>query len=310
MWCRTVPGLTMVFKAEPTGLRWEGLAVCAWIVLIDILCVLWLWQRPVDWLKFSLLTLLLLSLPIFFYVAYRTWSLFSLEYWVDRNAITVSWAGQHQIIPLHAIQRVIEDGEQETGKAPWWYWPSLDMRTGHTGDQKNLTMLATRPLSQCLLLDIGTNVFAISPRDMPRFLEIVQERYQLGPAIHARVERRNVAPVTRLWAKIIGRDKVGMTLLLGGVLGILVLFGTLMIRFPGLPGDLVVRYQADGQPELIRDKSSLFLLPAIGFMAWLVNGFLGAWMAVHDQPIGSYLLWGGAIVVQIFSLLALLALMP
>lgn len=300
----------MVFKAESTGLRWEGLIVCAWIILIDIMCVIWIWQRPVDWLKFSLLTLLMLSIPLFFYIAYRTWSLFSLEYWVDRNAVTVAWAGQHQIIPLHAIQRVIEGGETEIERAKWWHWPALDMRTAHTADLRNPIMLATRPLSECLLLDLGTTVFAISPRNVKTFLQIMQERYQLGPAIQARIERRNVAPVTRLWAKIIGRDKAGLTLLLGGVLGILVLFGALMIRFPSLPGDLVVRFQADGQPELIRDKASLFLLPAIGFMAWLVNGFLGAWMAVHDQPIGAYLLWGGTIVVQIFALLALLALMP
>lgn len=300
----------MVFKAQPSGARWEGLAVCTWIVLIDIMFLIWMWARPVDWLKFLLIVLLLLSVPLFLRLAYRTWALFSLEYWVDRNAVTVSWAGQHQIIPLPSLRHVAEGDGEEFRHANWWDWPAPHIRTVEIEGAPRFTLLATRPMAECLLLDTGSHIFAISPEEPDLFLEILHDRYDMGAAIQLRVEQHNVAPIMWLWDKLMGRDAVGLGLLLGGVIGLLVLFGALMIRFPNLPSDLVVRYNAQGDPELIRSKSALFLLPGIGFMAWLVNGLWGGWMAAHDHPMGAYLLWGGAIVVEIFALMALLALMP
>jgi hypothetical protein len=44
-------------------------------------------------------------------------------------------------------------------------------------------------------------------------------------------------------------------------------------------------------------------------LAWLINGLWGIWMAAHQQPTGAYLLWGGALIVQACSLLALHSLM-
>jgi len=300
----------MVFKAAPARNRWEGLAVCTWIVLIDILFVVWIWVRPVDWIQFVLIVLVLLSIPLFVHLAYRTWSLFTLEYWVDRNAVTVAWAGMRQVIPLHQIRQIVENGAQDLSRPGWRHWPAHHMRVGRTLGMLNLTLLATRPLPDCLLLDSGDAVYAISPADPDQFLDILQERFQLGPAIRVRAERQRVSPVLRLWEKLAIHDAVGISLLLGGVGGALVLFGVLMIRFPGLPADLVMRYNADGLPELIRDKSALFLLPAIGLMTWLVNGLWGLWLTARDQPLGAYMLWGGAIAVQLFALLALIDLMP
>jgi hypothetical protein len=60
----------------------------------------------------------------------------------------------------------------------------------------------------------------------------------------------------------------------------------------------------------VRNKSALFLLPGIGLLAWLANGLWGMWMAHRKQLIGAYMLWGGAIIVQICSLLALKSLLP
>ena len=78
-----------------------------------------------------------------------------------------------------------------------------------------------------------------------------------------------------------------------------------MLRFPDLPDVMAFHYNSDGLPDVVREKAFLFLLPAIGFLAWLTNGLWGIWMAVHDQRTGAYMLWGGAVIVQVCSLLAL-----
>jgi uncharacterized membrane protein len=81
-----------------------------------------------------------------------------------------------------------------------------------------------------------------------------------------------------------------------------------MIQYPSLPDLLVFHYNSDGIPDSIRAKNSLFMLPIIGLLAFLINGAGGVWMAYRQQRLGAYLLWGGTLTVQLLVLLALLSL--
>ncbi len=296
----------MVFKAEPCRSRWEGLAVTSWVVMIDLLLLTWMVRRPVDWIKFILLFAILLSLPLLAHLVYRTWSAFSLEYWIDRDAVTIYWAGMRQVIPLTAIVQIIQGQVQDVGKAGWQHWPAPQVRPGRTLGMMNLTLFSTRPLTDCLLLDTGSAVFAISPQQQDEFLDMLQERYQLGPARDLTVA--HVRPFW--WRRIAQIDLPSAVLILGGIIGVLALFGLVMTRFPDLPGNLAFSYYNDGSPNVVREKSALFLLPTIGLLAWIVNGLWGAWMAARDQQTGAYMLWGGAIVVEIVTFLALFQLLP
>ena len=65
---------------------------------------------------------------------------------------------------------------------------------------------------------------------------------------------------------------------------------------------------AQGLPEEIREKTALFRLLVIGLLAWGVNAAGGLWLAHQRHRIGAHMLWGGAIVVQGFLLLALISL--
>jgi hypothetical protein len=103
-------------------------------------------------------------------------------------------------------------------------------------------------------------------------------------------------------------DQLGQWLLLGGLLGVLILFGVVMISFPNLPEVLTVRYNSAGLPEEIREKGALYRLPLIGLLAWGINGAAGLFLMARRQPMAAYMLWSGAMVVQVFSLLALVSL--
>jgi uncharacterized membrane protein len=109
-------------------------------------------------------------------------------------------------------------------------------------------------------------------------------------------------------ASILSEDRQGAWLLLIGLVGVLVLFAVLTISFPNLPDILAVRYNSQGVPEEIREKTALFRLLVIGLLAWGVNAGGGLWLARQRQRIGAHMLWGGAIVVQGFLLLALVSL--
>ncbi len=299
----------MVFKPYFSLSRWEGVLVCFWLLVADGVLLLWAARRPVDWIMLALLFVVAAGLPLLALLAYRTWAAFTLEYWVDRNAVTVRWANARQIIPLAEISSIVAGGLHDLTGPRWYHWPGEYLRPAQTFGLPHIAALATRPLHECLLITTAGGVFALSPADADGFVEAVQERYRLGPA--AAVEMALVR--TSYGARLFGNEgggSAGLALLAAGLLGSLLITGLLMVRYPGLPDALAFHYNADGLPDVIRNKSALFILPIIGFLAWLVNGMAGLWMAVRRQPTAAYMLWGGAVVVQACSLLALISLMP
>lgn len=305
-WTPGAPVSNMVFNPVYCRTRWEGVAVTAWLVLIDMLLLIWMWRRPIDWMKFLLIVLIVLSVPLILHLAYRTWAAFTLDYWVDRNAITVRWANSSQVIPLDNIRRVIGSGVESLGGNSLLEWPAPYLGgSGRALGLVNITMLATRPLSECLLLETGDAVYALSPADEEGFLTAIQVRHKLGPVGDVRA----VAVRSSLWDRTAGADPTGALLFTGGLVGVLTLFGVLMLGFQDLPDALAFHYNVYGQPDVVREKGALFLLPFIGLLSWLVNGAWGLWMALRGQKTGAYMLWGGAIIVQVFSFLALYSLM-
>jgi hypothetical protein len=295
----------MTFRPWQCRTRWEGVIVAFWIILIDLLLLIWMDRRPIDWLKFALIMVAVGTLPLLGYVLFRTWAAFSLEYWIDRNAVTVHWASFRQVIPLQSVTRIIYGGLTSVTPIPWTQWPAPYLGETRALGLPNIQMLATRPLEECLLLDTGTTVFALSPRAADEFLDALQARYRLGPvATPALARMRSTA-----WQRLFGQEQLGPILLACGLVGTLLLFGILMVRFPNLPDVMAFHYNSQGLPDVVREKTALFLLPAIGLMAWLINGVWGLWMAFRQERTGAYMLWGGTLVVQICSYMALTSLM-
>lgn len=292
----------MVFKPPPCPTRWEGLAASFWIVLIDLLLVVWAIRRPADMLKFLLVVVVVVSLPLLAHLLLRTWAAFTLEYWVDRNAVTVRWAHLRQIIPLPAIAHIVTDQDLPIGKPGLLNWPAPYLRS--VGPDRSIQLFAARPPAECVLFETSAGIFALSPAEPQAMIDAVQERYAMGPSQVLAPARVRAGRLDRL----LPAERLGIWLLAGGLLGVLILFGVLMISFPNLPDVLTVRYNSAGLPEEIREKGALYRLPIIGLLAWGMNGVVGLILLARRQAMAAYMLWSGAIVVQVFSLLALVSL--
>lgn len=291
----------MHFRPVPCNSRWEGLFAISWVVLINILLLTWMSRRDTDWISFLLLLSVLISIPILAHLIYRTWGAFNLSYRLDRDAVHIYWAATHQIVPLNQIRRIIRSGN-EIGGWNLLSWPSPFVRTGKGQRSRRLERFASRPLPACLLLETDEAIFALSPAGPDAFLEALQQYNQLGPLQTMTIERRR---------PLVGTDTLfdgaGRWLVALGALGILILFGVLMVQYPSLP-DLLFHDSGEGAPDSIRPKRALFVLPIIGLLAFLVNGAGGIWMAYRRQRLGAYLLWGGTLTVQLLVLLALINL--
>ena len=294
----------MVYAPPSDGSRWQGLAALCWLLLTDALLLAWLALKPIGWISFLLLLVFLVTLPVLVHLTMRTWGAFNLEYWLDRNALRVRWAGTCQVIPLHSIRRIIEGVDEMSLRPSPLDWPSPFVRIVEGGQGRRLVRLASVSLDQCLLIETDNGIFAISPADPVGFLEELQALNRLGLSRTLPLVREHP---TNYYA-LATESPAGRWLLLAGLIGCLALFGYLMIRFPHLPEALVFHYNRQGVPDSIRPKNALFLLPVIGLLTYLTNTLAGLWMRMQGQPSGAYLFWTGSLLVQGLSLLALFSL--
>ena len=280
------------------------MAALCWLVLTDAIIFAWVALKPVGWSSFLLLLVSFASLPVLVHLAVRTWGAFNLEYWLDRNALRVRWAGVRQVIPLNSIRRIVEGVDEMSPRPSLLDWPSPFVRIVEGGQGRRLVRLASVPLDQCLLIETDGGIFAISPEDPVGFLEELQALNRLGEASTLPLVREQPTNYYVLATE----SAAGRWLLLAGLIGCLALFGYLMILFPNLPEALVFHYNRQGVPDSIRPKNALFLLPVIGLLTYLTNTMAGLWMRLQGQLSGAYLFWTGSLLVQALSLLALLSL--
>lgn len=292
----------MVFKPYRTATAWQGLLVCAVLVALDGWLVNKVLNRPLDGLSFALVLAVLVSLPLLAYLAYRTYGAFTLEYWVDRDGVTIIWGPVRYLIPMGDIVRIVR-GDAD-GRRRWWHWPAPWVSQRQSARFGIVRSFATQPPAAHILLVTEAGAYSLTPARPERFLAALQARHALG---RARVRRpATIRPPLRdypLW-----QDRLGLALLVAGFALNLIVFAILSWRFPALPDDLPLHFDALGQPDRIGARSALFILPVLGALAWLTNTLWGIWQ-YRRQRLASYLLWGGAMVVQVVALVALQGLL-
>lgn len=296
----------MTFKPRPSDDRWASVFSVALLALLDVLIVRFVLARPVDGLSF-VLTLLFLALVIaIVYIAYRTYGTFRMEYWVDRDAVTIVWGPTRQVVPLGSIRQITYGQGREPLRGPRpWHWPCPHRRRMYVPRVGTVNSYSTVPVEEQVILVTDGECYSLSPENRPGFVKALQERYSLGVARPLAAELKRPP----LWTWPLWRDRLALGLIVLGLAGVLVMFGGLTFRFPGLSSDLPLHFDVDGLPDRIAAKSELFLLPVIGLIVWLFNTGSGIWLYRHVQRGSAYLMWLGALAVQGIAGLALFNLM-
>lgn len=289
-----------------------GLLVIGVIVGVDGLLLNFLIGASIREQQISLVTfvmalVVLLSIPVLLLAIYHTLGLVTLRYRLDRNGVFVRWFGSEQIIPIRDIQRIIPGGELGgvVVRRRGLRWPGHERGTGQVPGLGRTRFLASRPLTEQLLLVTPGSAFAISPRDPDGFVKAFKARQDLGPNRLLERELHQARWLTwPLWT-----DSTAWTLLGGAAIINLGLFGYLAASFPGLDFQLPLHFNRLGEADRIGTKMELFDLPIIGLIILAANLGLGL-LLYRRERAGSYLLWGAAAAVQALFWLAAVSIIP
>lgn len=101
-------------------------------------------------------------------------------------------------------------------------------------------------------------------------------------------------------------DSLGVGLLVLSVLLFLLLVLWLGSNYSSLPDLLPLHFDAQGHPDRIGERGEIFVLPAIGLFVNLVNIAAGLVARLRFGMIfAAYLLWSGALLVQLLLWVAI-----
>lgn len=283
------------------GNTW-GIGIIVWLVILDAL-VMWVAaQLPVVSIVTFLLGLFALgTLPLIALFIYWLVGLNRSTYWLDRNTLAIRWGAVQQIIPMASIQQVLHGseiaGHVRRFRGGRWL--------GHWVGQAQVDGLgptlfyAAGGLDHQLVIVTPGLAYAISPADIPSFVEAFEQRKKMGPTQEA--AQVSIRPAIFNWPLWTDRFAFG----LWGVAGLacLLLFGYVCLRFPDLPQRLALHFDAAGEPDRFGGRAQVFLLPLIGFMSIGADLIVGMIVYLRDR-VGGYLMWGGALVVQVLTWIA------
>lgn len=289
-----------------------GLLVMGPIVALDIwLLTVLLGQsihsQQIDLLTFLMGLMVLVSVPLLLVLLYQTVSWSTLRYHLDRNGVTVRWFGAEQVVPIRNIQRIVQgrDLGDTVVRRRGLHWPGHERGMGFVPGIGRTHFLATRPLSEQLLLITPGCAYGISPNDPEGFLSGFQARREMGPNRLLEQEIHRDRWLTwSLWS-----DETAWALISVALVVNLGLFGYLCVRFPGLDFQLPLHFNSLGRPDRIGTKMELFALPIIGLIILGTNVVLGLALYRRERA-GSYLLWGAAAAVQALFWLATFSIVP
>jgi hypothetical protein len=268
-----------------TGL-WVGAGIILAIVLLDVGLVWRAVAGPVSGWTFVCVLLSLSSVVVIGLLGYRLYDLSQLGYEFGRNQLVIRTAGTRQIIPTDSIERVI-DGRKTALRARvrGLTWPGCYVGEGHVEDVGMTLFYAIAPPQKQAIVVTPSLAYGISVDDMESFLEVLASCQEIGPSVEV-------------------QQRLAQSVLLGGIVVNLALFGLLLFRYPLLPDAIPMHWDAMGLVDRIAMRQEVFALPVFGLITLLANDGLGA-VFYRRERIASYMLWSGAVLVQLLFLLAL-----
>jgi len=249
------------------------------------------------------------------WLGYQTYQLRDVSYSLDGNALVIRWGRTVEVVPTADIRKVIEGSEIANGLRLWRLpLPGCWFGEGRHPTLGSIRAYATEPPERQLLIVTSKRSYLLSPDDLEGFLEGLQMCLEMGPT--HRVEPRRMLPGFTQWR--IWRDKLAQVLLASGWVMGLIVCAIALARYPSLPAQIPLHFDASGLPDRVGNKQQLFTPIFFGLVMLLISTVFG--FVVYNSrennaqegqapvPLAAYMLWGGSAAVQTLFLLAILTL--
>ena len=220
--------------------------------------------------------------------AYWTYSLGTLRYTLDRNALTITWGDIRQMIPISQIDRLVPGRELPNPHVAGvsWLGHHIGRATIEGGIGDTLFYSTHRSPEDLLYIVTPAQSYALCVPDEVEFAEAVQAQQRLGSlvAVPQAPDRLYLA------AQPFWEDRTAQTLAFAAFATFFAMFAYVYQQYPGLPQSIALSFpQLDGVTR-VGSKSELLKLPTTGVGLLIVNVSLGFVAHSWERMVGYVLL--------------------
>jgi hypothetical protein len=220
--------------------------------------------------------------------AYWTYSLGTLRYALDRNALTITWGDIRQTVPMAQIERLVPGRELANPHVAGVSWMGHHVGRSQVEGGIGDTLFYSTHRSPADLLYVVTPAqsYAISVEDEVAFAEAVQSQQRLGPLLAvAQAPDRLYLASQPFWD-----DRTAQVLVFGAFATFFAMFAYVYQQYPDLPQQIAISFPQLHGVTRIASKDELLKLPATGIGVLLINVVLGFIAHSWERMVGYVLL--------------------
>ena len=286
-----------IFETDSRQAFSAGLIAIALCALAGMALIIAAFVLPVTLLTFFLGVGGIGLMALAAYLGFKLYELLNLSYAVDRNAFVIRVGAARHIVPMAEVLRLVKGSAinwSKSGKVQrlpfggWW------VGSGSQAELGPIRFYATAPLAEQFVVVTARGSFGISPYDAELFEQTFNAQTDLKPS--QKVTASTLVPPlldSALW-----KDRVALSLLILGLAINLLTFGISLGRYPAVPAQLVLHFNAAGIADRFGSTAQLFAPPVMALLLSIVNFIVGFIAFRRGEPMASYLVWGGNIAVQ------------
>jgi len=233
-----------------------------------------------------------------------TWSLFSLTYRIEAEALTIRWGFRTVTIPISGIQRMVPGRTLDEAHVQGLNWWGCHVGTADV-KRIGLAMFYSTHSSPDELLYLVTTgeAYALTVLDQAGFAEEIQARAAVAPLD----DRPHRASATGIVALPLWRDRASLLALGLSALGCLVVAAYVFARYPGLPNVVEINFPAIEDVVRVGDKGELLRIAYLAAGIFVANGVLGLVLHARERAAGTWVLAGSGLLQLVLLTAAVLA---
>ena len=235
---------------------------------------------------------LYIAASVFFFIgllfAYWTYSLGTLRYTLDRNALTITWGDIRQMVPMSQIERLVPGRELQNPHVAGvsWLGHHIGRAQVEGGIGDTLFYSTHRSPADLLYVVTANQSYAVSIDDEVAFAEAVQAQQRLGSlvAVPQTPDRLYLA------AQPFWEDRIAQALAVAAFATFFAMFAYVYQQYPGLPQSIALSFPQLSGVTRVASKDELLKLPMTGVGLLLINVVLGFVAHSWERMVGYVLL--------------------
>ena len=226
---------------------------------------------------------------------YWTWSLATLSYHLDRNALLIRWGHSQQVIPLGSIERLVPAsavGLPSVRGVGWWGSQIGHAEVAPLGPV--LCYATDRSRGELVYVVTPQRTYAITVADPHEFARQVLIRQELGPTAQLAHQARRTGPQA-----LLTDDRLGLALAGLAIAGGALVWLQLALRHGSVPATLPVHVLASEAADIVT-RPALLEIARSASVILVIGLVLGLLVHGRDRFAGRLVLAAAVVVQAIF----------